>query len=408
MKKMLIPVLVLAAAGCGKFQEDPLKGQARELGNGRPPAERVDAPEAVSQNMLRLDVLNKFSFKEGRADEYDISARVLAPNYTVEVVIVNIADFPGATYDAITGKMKWTPPAGFILADLSRKLNMLIEATGIPRFAGEDYFKVQRTVEIEVVREPSVPEILSKTNLDWIREGQTKSVEIVVRDADAALGKAPVLDLLPSSSGFNLAPYARVGNPRRSTSSPDQYTFTVSIDLSSAEITRSGGEGAFRFQARSQFQKVSSIENVGFRVYTKLDNALTTWIKAVDFVPAVPRSYNFQIFDPRSEGNLSIRSITGLPAGATINCADRNRQQLFILNCQLDWVAPATIKVEITATVTMRIESRNLDMSDGEVVSTDMQLPLRVIPPPSVPPPGQGPSQPEQPVNPAPTLLGGL
>lgn len=405
MKKMILgAMLVLAAAGCGKLQEDPLKGFGKNINNGRSPSERQEEAEALSRNLLRLDRNDQLTFKEGREDEFSFVARVLSARYETEIVFRNLADFPGAAFDAATGKLKWTPPAGFISSGLDRTMKLFVEVIATPQFEEELPLKITAEVPVTVVRDAKVPEIISKGNLPtFLREGDSATIEVVVRDTDSSSATPPALNLLPTQRGLNLSTFTRVTGPTRSSSTPDLFTFRVTFDLSNAEITRSGVDGAVRMQAVSQFQKLSKTEDAVFRVYTKLSEPLTTWFTPTEFQPAVPKGHSFQIFDPRQEGRLTIRS-QRLPSGATLTCQDNSRAG-FVLNCLFNWVAPATAVVGATETVSLQIESRNLDGTDSTVVTASLSLPIRIAAPPSVPEPGTpSPQQPAQVVS----AVGGL
>ncbi len=73
-------------------------------------AQTAPAPIGVAPDILRIDTLDFWVFKAGAGNDIRIEARALSPTYgRVEVLIPNIAEFPGATFDSSTGTFSWSP-----------------------------------------------------------------------------------------------------------------------------------------------------------------------------------------------------------------------------------------------------------------------------------------------------------
>ncbi len=75
-------------------------------------AHTVPMPAPLPHEVMQI-LLPDFSiFTAGTQNEIKIYANVLVPNYSrAELSVVNLRDFPGATFDSSTSTFSWAPTA---------------------------------------------------------------------------------------------------------------------------------------------------------------------------------------------------------------------------------------------------------------------------------------------------------
>src|SRR5688572_28256023 len=104
----------LILAGCGDWRQNPLDRKKGDFGAGKPVPTPIDKAKALPSEAVQIYIPDFQSFEEGVKTEFPITARVFLDDYRAEIVVENLADFPGATFDQNTGVFQWTPPAGFV------------------------------------------------------------------------------------------------------------------------------------------------------------------------------------------------------------------------------------------------------------------------------------------------------
>ena len=116
MKNILLAVILSAGLfGCSNWNQDPLKNKDGVLASGQSKPVELVEPKPLASDAVRILAPDFMRFKENEAGELMVAVRNLLPGYSVQVAIDNLTDFPGATFDAASGKFAWTPAKGLIL-----------------------------------------------------------------------------------------------------------------------------------------------------------------------------------------------------------------------------------------------------------------------------------------------------
>ncbi|RYZ78955.1 MAG: hypothetical protein EOP04_28680, partial [Proteobacteria bacterium] len=112
---LTILVATLSITACSKWNQDPLAGQSDLLRNPQEtPREQEKPKNPESDASVRVDTVSFYNFSEGTSGEFEITARVLRSDYTYEIIVDNLDQFPGAKYNAVTKKFSWNPPLGTV------------------------------------------------------------------------------------------------------------------------------------------------------------------------------------------------------------------------------------------------------------------------------------------------------
>src|SRR5262245_32236147 len=113
MLRPIVGVVLISGVlfGCG---QDPYKDKPDNIKNARPPQMQKSIPEVSDKDLVIDSPSPRYNLRETREVKIQLVAKVLRPDLSATVVIENLEEFPGATFDAATTTFTWTPPVGFI------------------------------------------------------------------------------------------------------------------------------------------------------------------------------------------------------------------------------------------------------------------------------------------------------
>lgn len=388
-----IAVIMGTLTGCGgsKWNQDPLAGKDKAFKEGKPAPTLPQAPKPVESGAVRVYTVEFYHFSEGEMGKFPIAARILETGYTATIYLENIEDFPGATFDAADGKFSWTPPTGTVGSggDLQvervLKIQVVGEKTGAPILVGS------HSVPIKISKPMSEPVILevSKDSAN-LREGQTTTLTVRVRDRDAgaATNTYPDLQISALASYGNISPFVTL--TRVFSMGNGEFVFNLTVDLTEAELTKSRDRFGFQVKAVSHFHRSSKPEKVVVYVVTSFANIQSTWSETIEAPIGVRKDFQFMFFDPKDELYLEAPIFKGLPTGANVYCRGINVTRQF---CSLIWTpTAATPPGEIR--VRAEVIGKNQDSMDQEEKKQFFDFRVRV--PASTPNPTPAPT-PEEP-----------
>jgi hypothetical protein len=379
-------VVVGALVGCSSgWNQDPLANKNGKLQQGQENPTKDEKPKGVGSDTVRLiKAPEVFAFEEGQAGEFVLTGRVLEKGYAPLIIISNLSDFPGARFDANTGKFFWTPPFGTVSANVGDTTEVkVLKVTVVGRHPSLGDKTKEFAVEVPVSKLLNAPEIFSvSSNLLNLREGDFANITINIRDKDAGTAPAswPMIQILPNLGYANISQFVTVTNT--TAAGNGVFAVTLKVDLTNAELTTKKGSFGFSIQAISQFMRKSMNQNVTVNVLTSFATLQSTWFSVLDFSLGQKDEYQFIIYDPKEEMKLALPTFSNVPAGASFSCNNVNDSRQL---CKMTW-APDFTATEGTFTVRADVVGRNQDPSDTQTKTQSFNLEMRVNSAPPVSP----------------------
>jgi len=331
-------------------KSDPLadKDNTMEEGTEQPSVPVSEKP--VPSESVKIDTVEFYSFTVGTKDEFKIGVRALLADYTTEIQIANMNEFPGATYDAATGIFSWNPSAELMTGvemytDLTLQVRAFATKPAEPNKPENAVLMAIRDVNIRINRLLLEPEIVSinMNSLTSLREGSLGNITVEINDPNATTDKAtwPTLLISGPISHSSLSAFTSISSVTQLANNHIQLN--LEIDLRTAELTKSQETMGLLFKAVSMFNKVSAEQKATLSILNKLENQQTTWTQGIEVVAGTKLDYQFMIFDPKSEGKLGTPIFSGLPTDVKVTCTYVTAS---MQSCRLLWDIPATQKDE--------------------------------------------------------------
>lgn len=383
---LFVGILTANCSNITRWSQDPFAGKGNPIKNGEEKPSIPIGPKPIVSDALRIRAPDYVSFKELRLDKFNIVGQVLLKDYTFELMLENLSDFPGATFDAATGDVSWMPQKGAAGSDLSMERTLRVKI--FAQKPNEPVLMNEKEIKIGVARTFEAPEVVSvQKRADSVREGGHISIEIAVRDADAtSMDKTtwPKLQFTGVQDQKNVANYVYVSGVELDANG--QYVFTAYFDLENVEITQSAENVSFAVRAVSRFNLASPDQRVDVKVFTKLSDAISTWTDYVNVTAGEVLEQQFIIADPKGEGLLALKTFMSLPTDAVAKCSQTSNRK--VLACNLTWATPASSSGTYVGYA--GVEMKNADSSDSTIKTQDIPMRMRVLPAPTtttLPPP---------------------
>ncbi len=351
----------LILAGCTGFNQDPLKDASNSIKNAVDPSTKPELIKALPAGSYTLVIPEEsIVFKVGKVTNYTLQLRTYLPEYDYSFTITNLADFPGATFDA-AGTFSWNPPATAISALKSHDgFDALVKISAKSKVGGqilESFDKVRFYVETDATVFPSIKNVkfAAIPNPLMFEEGTTRDITIFAEDIDGqdVFGMRPSLIF----SG-KIAPYVTVRSTRYLVAT-NQWEFEVRADLAKADVTKNMESAPLSVQILNRLNKSSVPYKVDFTVLSKLGAPLSTFDNTTTFRAGVLSSIPFTIYDAQAESILSLKNIGNLPTDATITCEVSTR---IFQQCRMEW-KPTILNIG-SFTTTLEIETKSSSPAD--------------------------------------------
>tara|TARA_B110001454_G_scaffold219192_1_gene251201 strand:- start:83479 stop:84708 length:1230 start_codon:yes stop_codon:yes gene_type:complete len=402
MKKLniIFSSVVLLSLGCG-LNQDPLANKGDEVKNVQVPQEKVKTPEPEKSEAIRINSVPKYTFSEGREGKFSILSSVLASDYDVITQISNEADFPGATFDSVTGEFAWTPPKGLVFDGLSKTMELKVRVFAKHATdAGAKIFTNERTVEIVVERAMDRPIITTVSGLpaDGFVEGASSTFTVLVHDEDAgpASETYPRLELLqPDYATITLTPFIRINKITPDFQKRD-FLFELSIESSKGMVEGYSSAG-FGLRAVSRYNKPSNPYSVNTKLLAKFGDLKTSWTEEVLIPTGLTYNYSFIVYESTARAEFEVVDKSEIPADAEIKCDEYSAKGF--MTCNFKWKVS---KTENLGPAEMSFKVKAVKRYYTEVTPVEETLTLKykvvkgpgdVVPPvqpkPPVDPPGE-------------------
>jgi hypothetical protein len=379
-KAIALSVLLLGLSACGKWVQDPFAGKDSRFRNGLPKATPPDFTKPLPSNAVRVLGPKAISYEEGVSTEVQIVGRVFLEDYNVELQFENIADFPGARYDAKTGKLTWAPPRGFVDAAKSGniKVTKTLNVTAVATKPNAQVLVGTQSIEMNVSRDFLVPEItnIQKTDV-FVREGTTSMIQVYVRDRDANPSDVTTYPRIIFQSIAGTKSMASMLNPQRTDNLGNgDYRIYMYVDARDLELTSGVDNYKVGMLAASRYGKLSTIRIFDMDVFTSFATPTATWTDELVTTVDAPTKHQFLIIDPKQEAVLALDRTFNVPVGATLTCLNTNPSTL---SCTFSWT-PATGTENSVNDIQVYVSSRNKNARDTLRVPKTLTFRTRVQP----------------------------
>lgn len=338
--KLLIPILAgaILLAGC---EQDPLKGVSDQVRNGRgPDSGKMEQPKPRDKAFLQIDAPVRQNGRVGSAIEFKIGGRVLIPNVEFQLAITNMSEFPGATYNELTGEFSWTPSLAELgtRPSIDRYLKIVIATVQSP--TEPTISSETAEVLISVTQRYSKP-ILNIESAGWkdYIVGKKYPLEFNVDDLDALDAKdinLVVRDCPQTSYTESMAHLVSMDNTVVPQGTSGKYKGSVTMDLTFAKNLR-GRKFCFAVSAMSRLGMMSDPYKVEVNITPQVSDTESTIAKTPAIKMGSIFRYNFSIYDPSKLGTVSIESIDDLSkilAGSSVAC-ERDSNFMWQQDCSV-------------------------------------------------------------------------
>ena len=376
MKNLILLITVAAViSGCADWKQDPLDGKNPVLNKGQGEPTEQETQNPTPTDAIRILTADFVRFKELQAGELAITVRNFLPGFATALSIDNLADFPGATFDAATGKFKWTPARGLLTpAEIEKfsKLKVRVYATR----PGEPTVVAEKEVQVVLNRQFNVPKITAITkSVPATREGEIFNVTVDVEDLDADPVDAktwPMLQIMPTANRKTLSGFMVLNSYRFV--SVGKYQAVFRVDLTGSDITDSSDTFFFDINVVTRYLMASDRQTQSIKVLTQFSEIATTWGALLEETVGADIKYQFLVYDPKSELSISFEGIKEEITGSITTCTNLNRS---VLSCKFNFnsaaiTAPTVLNFKLTT------RAKNLDTTDAQQVVKDHTLTINL------------------------------
>ena len=379
---LMILVVFLSITACSKWNQDPLTGQSDLLRDPQQaPKEQEKPKDPESDASVKVDTVSFYNYTEGVEGEFEISARVLRPDFTYEIVVDNLDQFPGAVYNPSTKRFTWTPPRGTVSESdgvvLHRSLKVIAYAISAE---GNRQYYAESTVLMTIDKVYDAPKIVSALpSKALLREGESMLVTLRVTDYDAGPTPDtwPTVMVLPVKDQVNLAQYAVLQSTTMTSS--HHFEIVLKVDLTNALIGIDFQDGGLIVAAFSKYAKRSVEQNVPITIASKLTAPKSTWNKIVEVTTTKTFITQFTFFDPTDSSYISAPKWTNLPPEATMDCSNSSGTYATEQNCVFTWIPRPTTKPAYRTDIKATLEYRKRGNQDPLKDKVEIQFSIRVV-----------------------------
>ncbi len=322
--KGLLIVLGSVLVSCG-FAQDPLKGLSDELRQAGPPGKKVDPSKPLPSNSVLLEVPTA-TFVEGETKTIVLSARVLLPGYEAPLIVIeNLNDFAGATFDAATGDFTWTPAVGTTQGKNGKFLELSASASAnpIPEPNSDRRALIRsESAYIAIEANPKSPTVDILGFASTLYELDSYAFTVNVTDVSSLEVQPPQLVFSqPTAPGrISLAPWVRI-NSQSYSPQTKTWTFLCKVLVNSTDVSPDLVTAGLQVLAVSAFGKWSETVEVEAELFTALQDPVASWATGKTLDATLPTNIEFSVYNPQGEGVLTLESSSvKLPEFGALNC----------------------------------------------------------------------------------------
>lgn len=361
--KVLLALLtsVLFLTAC-EMQQDPLANASDQVRNGHLPDTNKPVPEKpIPQDGLLVDAPDRVNARVGSEVQFKVGGRVMIPGVTFKMMILNLADFPGAKFDEATGEFSWTPAKALLgsLPNLGMSLKVVLATNASPTHPTVSVRNHEVRFIIENTYTKPIVNTLEGSTGTWIT-GKTYEMTVTLEDIDAYAKEnvsIQVRDCVPSYSSDSISHFVEVKNIKEVTGATGKYTGTVTVNLNNAD-TLTYGTYCFGLVAVSKHGVASDFYKREVTVEPRLRPTKMTMESIPSLTAGESMQIAFSIYDPANFANIRLVSMDDLSTvlpGSSLTC-----KKAYGTSSQLD--CTGLVKTDLTTaaktlTVNIKVES---------------------------------------------------
>lgn len=325
--KVLLALLtsVLFLSACD-MQQDPLANASDQVRNGHLPDTHKPVPDnPIPQDGLLVDAPERVNARVGSEVQFKVSGRVMVPGVTFKMMIMNLADFPGATFDESTGDFAWTPPKSLLGGQPSLGMSLKVS---LVTDSSEDHPTISvRNHEVRFLVENtySKPIVNTIQGAASLTVGQSYNMTFTMEDIDAFTKEnvtVQVRDCPSSSYSSSIAHFVTVKNIKAISGSTEKFSGDIVVNLRNAD-TIVNGSYCFALVAVSKYGVTSEVFKKEITIEPRLRPTKMTMEIAPNIFAGESMSISFAIYDPSGFANLRLVSLDDVAAalpGSTLTC----------------------------------------------------------------------------------------
>ncbi len=384
----------LTIASCGKnpFEKDPLVDQPQWVKDAVPGARKVDRELGEKDWVINADNgASYFAFAEGVESQATVNATMLVGGYTWEVFVENKDDFKDSKFEP-NGKdwvFTWKPPLNIVpsTAPLEMKLRVVIAAKDANQRV---VLQKAKEIPVFVTANRGSPVIVRDELFPTgnVREGESRSYNLYVRDTDPVVSSAvaPQIRFEPAISGssfgaVDVAAFLTVGRTTQDPSDPAVWKYQITIDLTGKNLTATTTNAVFRLRAISRSNIASAPRDYSFPVITGVSRPESDFYSGdkITVKRGNKLSKIISFWDPNVKGGMSavLETIT-LPAGLDVKCTP-NTSAPWMAKCEFTWDVPATF-VPASYRVTLKATNSSQAPGDNRKMDNKVEVQIEVTP----------------------------
>lgn len=325
MKLALLTGLVFLSA-C-EMQQDPISGAPDAIREGRPPNTAKPIQEKpLDKNALQIDAPSLVNGRVGSTLEINILGRVMTAGVDFRLIVDNLADFPGATFDSTTGEFKWTPGKSLMGGFPSVELPLRITMATVPTKENPAVSVEKKTISLVIVNVYSKPIINAVAGLSPLPTGGRHTFTFQLEDVDALSAKDVAVDVRDCDSSYyttSIAHLVTIKKVEADAATPNKYKGEALLNLSTAD-NLSSGSYCFGLMAVSKHGVPSDVYKKEFSIEAKMKATKITMDKGLELTVGDKVRLSFAIYDPSGAGTLSVKSmddIAKMLPGSSLSCA---------------------------------------------------------------------------------------
>ncbi len=339
MKMIALVSMCMILNACNTNQ-DPLTNAPDAIKNGVPPTNKPgQSEEPLSKVALQIDAPSVVNGRVGSITEIKIQGRVLIPGVGFKLQIENMAQFPGATFDAVSGVFKWTPTKDAIANGVDGQFNLEILLITQPGSTGYPVSVEKKTITLNILRNYSKPVINSVTvNSQNMIVGGRYDLAVQLEDFDSATAQDFSLffkDCATSNVGKISQAVSYTPSGFIKDTQAGKFKGYVTLNLSNYRLPFDNRNFCFTATVVSKYAISSDPYQVNVVVKNPLQAARATRM-AIDIKTGTAGEYNISFFDPGQVGAIKVTQMPDLSVlpGSTITC-DNNFGYQTIVDCKL-------------------------------------------------------------------------
>ncbi|MFS4460137.1 hypothetical protein [Bdellovibrio sp. HCB2-146] len=372
--KLLIALIAsaLMVSACS-LQQDPLDGVDDQVAEGGlPDQNKPIQPKPRPKEGLQIDSPNQVDGQVGQPIEFKISGRVMYPGVDFELMVDNLADFPGATFDAATGEFRWIPTHEMLAGAISAQFTLRV---GIRTLLGPNESvsnSEAKVITFNVMNSFRRPTIKAFTGNDIVEGGKSFSYKFEIEDLDAK--SKDDVDIVTractSNSAYDsLSSYAYIDRTFLKDMNNGTFEGVVALNLRQVSSLRAG-KYCFAIAAIAKSGLTSATIEKVVTYDPELKSPRSTMDKTLQIFVGEVKTVAFSVYDPTAVNSISVKVVEDLAKdmpGSSIQCtSDAYNQSLAYCEAVVDarnaksGYYKARLEVETTSrTSTRKITSTN-------------------------------------------------